>query len=63
MKYDKFDMDKFKPNGFFLAAFIILFFSFTMLSENISTALLGGLSVLCLGWSFVFGEYKRGNKK
>ena len=56
---DKFDIDKLKPNYWFMALFIITFIAFIVITDNIKSVILGSIAALSLGQMIVFGKYKK----
>ncbi|KKN76026.1 hypothetical protein LCGC14_0374160 [marine sediment metagenome] len=58
-EYENFDVDKWKPNLYFLIISLTLTITSIALIDTMLNAFLVGAGFLCFGWSFVFGKYKK----
>jgi len=58
MKYKKFDIDKFEPNVYFLILAMTSYLYVLISIDGLLVTLMLTISILCMGWMFVFGRFK-----
>ncbi len=57
-EYKNFDVDKWKPNLYFLILTMLIYTLLVIRVESNLDLFLMGVNLLCLGWCFTFGKYK-----